>query len=106
MCMLFCYAPINVSTDYPPHGEGWGFEGDQQFILANAPAMGYFWVAIISILVCFFESSWLWKWANAPPLGHKSMANTGKSPMLLPIYPVREVVGDYIDSYISLLFIM
>ena len=21
-------APINVSTDYPPHGEGWGFEGD------------------------------------------------------------------------------
>ena len=21
-------APVNVSTDYPPHGEGWGFEGD------------------------------------------------------------------------------
>ena len=22
------YAPINVSTNYPPYGEGWGFEGD------------------------------------------------------------------------------
>ena len=22
------YAPINVSPDYPPHGEGWGFGGD------------------------------------------------------------------------------
>ena len=22
------YAPINVSTDHPPHGEGWGFEGN------------------------------------------------------------------------------
>ena len=21
-------APINVSSDYPPHGEGWGFGGD------------------------------------------------------------------------------
>ena len=20
--------PINVRTDYPPHGEGWGFEGN------------------------------------------------------------------------------
>ena len=35
-------APINVSTNYPPHGEGWGIEGDWQFILANTPAMGHF----------------------------------------------------------------
>ena len=35
------YAPINVSPDYPPHGEGWAFGGDKQCILANAPALGH-----------------------------------------------------------------
>ena len=33
---------------------------------------------------------------------HKLMANTGKSPMLPPTYPIR-VVGDCIDSCIILL---
>ena len=100
------YAPINISPDYPPHGEGWGFGGDWQFILANAPALGHIWVAIISVLVCF--SSLPVPDNELMPLSWNKlilMANIGKSPMLPPIHPVRGGgVGDYIDSCIISLF--
>ena len=39
---------------------------------------------------------------TAPPLGHKSMAITEKFPILPCTYPVRGVVGDYIDKCITI----